>query len=149
MQKYSRDLSWALALAFCSTYFSTKVPSLIFKKCCHVSIHVILGTHELETPYESGKSQLPCSQRLRLHGLTSSDLGRRTRDPYQLASIHRPCIYIYIYIYTYLVVCKSCFILFNKKGIVQFRAPLQSKSPVLWPFTVHTYCSRPYVSLLS
>jgi hypothetical protein len=122
MQKYSRDLSWALALAFCSTYFSTKVPSLIFKKCCHVSIHVILGTHELETRYESGKSQLPCSQRLRLHGLTSSDLGCRTRDPCQLASIYHPCTYIY----TYLVVCKSCFILFNKKGIVQFRAPLQS-----------------------
>ena len=28
----------------------------------------------------SGKSQLPCSQRLRLHGLTSSDLGLRTWD---------------------------------------------------------------------
>ena len=29
-------------------------------------------------PVLSGKSQLPCSQELRLHGLTSSDLGLRT-----------------------------------------------------------------------
>jgi hypothetical protein len=32
-------------------------------------------------PVWSGKSQLPCSQRLRLHRLTSSDLGLRTWDP--------------------------------------------------------------------
>ena len=32
-------------------------------------------------PVWSGESQLPCSQQLRLHGLTSSELGLRTWDP--------------------------------------------------------------------
>ena len=43
------------------------------KKCCHVGVQVIL-----ETKVWSGKSQFPCSQRLRLHILTSSDLGLGT-----------------------------------------------------------------------
>jgi hypothetical protein len=30
--------------SFCSTQPSTQVPSLIFTKCCHVGIHVILET---------------------------------------------------------------------------------------------------------
>ena len=33
-----------LSLAFCSTQLTTQVPSLTSKKCCHVGIHVILGT---------------------------------------------------------------------------------------------------------
>ena len=44
MQKYLWDLCRELALAFCSTQLSTHVLSLTSKKCCHVGIHVILGT---------------------------------------------------------------------------------------------------------
>jgi hypothetical protein len=47
MQKYSRDLCWELGLAFCSTQLSTQVPTLASQKCCHVGIHVILGTWDL------------------------------------------------------------------------------------------------------
>ena len=72
MQKYSWDLCWEMGLDFCLTQLSTQVPSLTSKNCCHVGIHVILGTWD---PVWSGKSQLPCSKWLRLHGLTSSDLG--------------------------------------------------------------------------
>ena len=44
---------------------------------------VLLCRHPCYTwdPVWSGKSQLPCSQRLRLHGLTSSVLGPRSWDP--------------------------------------------------------------------
>ena len=31
-------------LVYCSTQLSTQVLSLTSKKCCHVDIHVILGT---------------------------------------------------------------------------------------------------------
>jgi hypothetical protein len=41
------DLCWGLGLAFCLTQISTQVPSLTSQKCCHVSIHVILGNHDL------------------------------------------------------------------------------------------------------
>ena len=41
MQKYSRDLCWELGLAFRST---THTPSRASEKCCHVGIHVIVGT---------------------------------------------------------------------------------------------------------
>jgi hypothetical protein len=41
-----------LGLAFCSTQPSTQAPSLTSKKCCHVGIHVILGTQEFGTPCE-------------------------------------------------------------------------------------------------
>jgi len=47
MQQYSWDLGWELGLAFCSTQFATQVPSLTSEKCCHVGIHVILGTWDL------------------------------------------------------------------------------------------------------
>ena len=35
---------WELGLAFSSSQLSTQVPSITFKKCCHLSIRVILGT---------------------------------------------------------------------------------------------------------
>jgi hypothetical protein len=82
MQKYLRDLGWELGLAFCSTQLATQVPSPTSKKCCQVGIQVILGTWDLVW---NAKSQLPCSQRLRLHGLTSSNLGLRTREPCEWA----------------------------------------------------------------
>ena len=77
MQKNSWDLYWELGLAFCSTQLWTCVLSLTSKKCCHVGIHVILGTWDLG-PVWSGKSQLPSSQWLSLQGLTSSKLGLGT-----------------------------------------------------------------------
>ena len=79
MQKYLWDLCWELNLALYLIQLSPQVPSLTSKKCCHVGIHVILGTHDLRPPVWSGKSQLSSSQRLRLHRLTSSDLGLGTR----------------------------------------------------------------------
>ena len=39
MQKRSRDLGWELRLTFCLTQLATQVPSLIYKKCCHVARH--------------------------------------------------------------------------------------------------------------
>ena len=47
MQKHLRDLSWELGLAFCSIQLSTQVLSLTPQKCCHVGIHVILGTWDM------------------------------------------------------------------------------------------------------
>ena len=47
-------------------------PKPNLKRCCH--------TQNLR-PMWSGKSQLPCSQPLELHRLTSSELRLRTRDP--------------------------------------------------------------------
>ena len=75
-KKY-QDLCCKLGLDFCSTQLSTQVPSLTFKKWCHVGIHVILGTWDLVW---SGKFQLTCSHWLRLCRLTSSELGFRTWD---------------------------------------------------------------------
>lgn len=49
-------------------------PTLVSKKCCHVTSMSYLG------PLWSGESQLRYPQWTRLHGLTSSDLGPRTRD---------------------------------------------------------------------
>ena len=45
-------VNWAKARpkvgsSFCSTWLSTRVLSLASKKCCHVGIHVIPGTHDL------------------------------------------------------------------------------------------------------
>ena len=42
--KKSQDLCWELGQAFCSTRLSTQVLTPTLKKCCHVGIHVILGT---------------------------------------------------------------------------------------------------------
>ena len=63
--------------SFFSTQLSTRVLSLVSKKCCHVGIHVLFGIRTLD-PMWRGRSQLPGSQRLRLFGLTSSDLGLGT-----------------------------------------------------------------------
>ena len=79
MQNDSWALCWELCLAFCSTHLETQVPSLTSKKCCHVGIHVTVGNEDLGRVW-NGKSQLPCSQRLRLHGLTSSDLRLKIWD---------------------------------------------------------------------
>ena len=67
--KNAQDSCGELGLAFCST----EVPSLTPKKRRHVGIHVTLKNLGLETPVWSRKSQLPCPQRLRSHGSTSSD----------------------------------------------------------------------------
>ena len=75
MKKYSWDLLRVGTSFFFSNHLTTQALSLISKKCYHVCIHVIVGTWD---PLWSGKSQLPCSQRLILHELTSSDLGCRT-----------------------------------------------------------------------
>ena len=77
---YEKNVEFGLGvgLAFSSIQLSTQVPSLTSKKCCHVGIHVILGTWD---PMWSGKSQLPCSQRLRLHILISSHMGLTTWCP--------------------------------------------------------------------
>jgi hypothetical protein len=79
MKNYSPNFNWKLGLALYSTQLSTQLPKLTSKKCCHGGIiHAInldLG------PVWSGKSQLPCSQRLRLHRLTSSNLGRVWTGP--------------------------------------------------------------------
>ena len=84
MQKHMQDLCWELGLAFASSQLSTQVSILTSKNCCcHVDIHVTLETWN---SLWSGKSQLPCSQWPRLHGLTSSDLGLGTREPCEPAS---------------------------------------------------------------
>jgi hypothetical protein len=44
MQQYSWALGWELGLAFCSTQLATQVSRLTSKNCCHVGIHVIVGT---------------------------------------------------------------------------------------------------------
>jgi hypothetical protein len=51
MQTYLQDLCWELDLTTCSTQHSTQVPSPTSKKCCHVSIHVTLGTEDLGPIY--------------------------------------------------------------------------------------------------
>ena len=91
------NLCWELCLAFCSTQLSAQVPSLTSINCCRVGIHGIL---ELRTwdPMWSGKSQLPCSQQLRLHGLTSNDLGLRTWDPMWTSPNTNTLETIYVYI---------------------------------------------------
>jgi len=73
-------LRWELSLAFCSTQVSTYVPSLTSKKWCHVGIHVVFRDWGLGTSSEVASPQLPCTQKLRLHGLTSGDLKLMTRD---------------------------------------------------------------------
>ena len=90
-------LGLRVGLPFCSTKITTS-PSLTSKECCHIDTHVILGTWDpcevvspnfyalngwdcmywpqvTWDPVWSGKSRLPCSQRLKLRRLTSSDLG--------------------------------------------------------------------------
>ena len=53
-KKNSRDLCWELGLGLCSTQLSTQnSQALTSKKCCHVDIHVILGTWD---PMWHGKS---------------------------------------------------------------------------------------------
>ena len=47
MQKYLHDLGCELGLAFYSTQLAKQVPSLTSKKCCHVDIHLIVGTQDL------------------------------------------------------------------------------------------------------
>ena len=76
---HSRDLCWELGLAFCSTQLSTHVPSLTSQSVAVWGSMSYLGLKTWD-PMWSGKSQFPCSQQLRLHGLTSRDLGLRTWD---------------------------------------------------------------------
>ena len=110
-----------LGSAFCSTQPSTQVPSLTSKMCCQVGYHVTLGTLDswphlkwevpiffvvnnwdcidwqviwdlgLGTPSEVVNPNFFCSQRLRLHGLTSSDLGLRNWDPCEVVSPNLFC----------------------------------------------------------
>ena len=66
-----------VGFSFLFDKLSTQVTRFTFKKCCHVGIHVILGTYD-----PCGKSQLSMlSMAERLHGLSSSDLGLKTKDP--------------------------------------------------------------------
>ena len=89
--------------SFVETYSSTSWKSSSAWKCwtrTHVNPHPHIGDVRWDVvsrhgcsylgvrtwePAWSGRSQLPCSQWLRLHGLTSSDLGLRTWDPGELA----------------------------------------------------------------
>ena len=64
--------SFGSTITLCSTQHLTQVPNLTSKECCHVRVYVMIGTWD---HVQSGKSQFPCSQWLRLHGLSSSDLG--------------------------------------------------------------------------
>ena len=77
MQNYSWDLSWVMDLAPYLTQLSTQVLSLTSKK-------ILPSYLKLKTwnPVWSGKSQRPCSQRLRLHQINLQmtwDLGLETR----------------------------------------------------------------------
>ena len=83
MQKQSQDLCCELGLALCLIQYSTQVQNSTspLESVAMYGIHVTLETWNLKPCVWSGKSQLPCSQRLRLHGLTSSDLGHGTWDP--------------------------------------------------------------------
>ena len=69
-----------LSMAFCLTQHSTQVPSLVSKECRHVAIHLYSGLWT-RNPVWSDKSQLPCSQWSRMHGLASSDVGFVTWEP--------------------------------------------------------------------
>ena len=66
-----------LRVEFDSTLNTCPTPCL--QKCCHVGIHVILETWN---PMWSGESQFSCSQHIRLHELTSSDLELKTWEPH-------------------------------------------------------------------
>ena len=70
----------ASTIVVCSTQLSTQVPSLTSQKCDHAGIHVIMRLRAWDLVW-SGKSQRPCSQQLRLHEFTSSEIGFRTWDP--------------------------------------------------------------------
>jgi hypothetical protein len=77
MHKYLRDmLRFGSSFMLGPTLNTSPMPHL--QKVFHVSTRVILGTWDYVW---SGRSQLPYSQWLRLHGLTSNDLGLRTWDP--------------------------------------------------------------------
>ena len=79
MPKHFVRLVWRVGSRFFARPNSpAQVPSLTSQKCCYVDILAVLGTWDLVW---SGKSQLPRYQRLRLQGLTWSDLGLRTWDP--------------------------------------------------------------------
>jgi hypothetical protein len=90
MEMNSWDWCWELDLAFCSTQLSTSVPSFT----CYACILVILGTQDLGSHV---KSQLPCSQWLRLHILTSSDLGFTTLDHVWMAFGSKGSMYGHTY----------------------------------------------------
>ena len=56
------------------TQLSTRVPNLAFQKRCHVDLICgIVGDSGLGDPCEVGSPNFHATQRLRLHGLTSSE----------------------------------------------------------------------------
>ena len=66
---------WRVGSRFLLDPTLNRSPTLVSRKCCLVT------SLSYFRPLWSGKSQRPCSQWMRLHGLTSSDLERRTWDP--------------------------------------------------------------------
>ena len=85
MQTRYGDLCWELGWAFCLTQLSTQGMSLTFKSVAMQAFMSYLRIIQDQGAMWSGKFQLPCSIRLRLHGLTSSDLGLMTWSPCELA----------------------------------------------------------------
>ena len=80
--KQSWDLCWHLGLALYSTQSTTQVQVSPPKSVAMQASLSFLGLRSWELGHVwSGKSQLPCSQRLRLHGLTSGTLRLWTCEP--------------------------------------------------------------------
>ena len=70
----------------CSIQLATQIPSLTFKKCCHVGIHVIVGTHDLELGVKLVSPNLCDLNGWDCMDWTFSDLGLGTWDPMWTAS---------------------------------------------------------------
>ena len=81
-EKYLRDLHWKVGLIFLLDPTLNPSPKPWPQKMlpCWQPCHI--GGFRTWDPVWSGKSQLPSSQLLRLHGLTSSDLELRTWGPW-------------------------------------------------------------------
>ena len=80
MLRHLQNLCWELGLASCSTQHKPQV-SLPKSYAMHASMFIL----HIWGPVWSGKPQLPCSQWLEVHKLTSSSLGHWTQDPCEQA----------------------------------------------------------------
>ena len=78
-EKNEWNLSWEFGVSFAQPN-SQPILNLTFKKRCHLNIHVILGTKNLRLVW-SGKSQLPCSQRLTNAWIDLKWLGTHVNGP--------------------------------------------------------------------
>jgi hypothetical protein len=83
MHKNSRDLCWELGLGFLLDIILNTCAKPLLQKVLPCS----LPCHTWD-PVWNGKSQLPCSQWLRLLGLTSSDVDLGLGTPFELALLH-------------------------------------------------------------